>query len=136
MLNIDLKDVHVQGEIPEGDYTVTCVEAKVRETEKGKFVQSKFRVEGQGTSVYDNFTIEHANPDAVRVGTSRLKTFLKMAGYKNPEFISDVNELCGLSCRAHIKMKSDDWGDKPAITSFKAIKDGAATTPVAAPKSF
>lgn len=135
MLNIDLKDVPVQGEIPDGDYVVTCNEAKIRDTEKGKFVQARFKVEGQGTSVYDNFTIEHVNPDAVRVGTSRLKTFLKNSGYKNPDFISDVNDLLGLSCTAHIKMKTDDWGTKPAITSFKAAKkDGQIPSPQ--PQSF
>lgn len=136
MLNLDLSKVAAQGIVPEGEHAIRCVESEIKEKGDNVFVKVKFNVEDSGMSIYDNFTIKHDNPTAVQVGQSRLKSFLRASGYKNPDFIADVNEMCGLGCLAKVKTKTDDYGEKSVISSFKPKNGTTASAPTATKPPF
>ncbi len=126
---IDLSSVKDQSfePIPQGEYTLVCVNAEINENKKGtgEYIKCEFEVDGgeqNGRKVFHMFNIKNENVKAVEIGLGQLKTFLKMAG-KNDSGINDVNELIGLKSNAVLKIrKSDEYGDQSVISYFKPLK--------------
>lgn len=124
-LNLNLNDTTLPGEIKDGDYTIVCDSAEVKETKSGtgKYINCKFIVEETGDFLFHMFNIENANEKARRIGLGQLKQFATFGGHQNPNEIKDTMELCGLRCGAHIRNKLDDFTGtmKPKISSFKKL---------------
>lgn len=124
-LDLDLSGVNLPGTVPDGDYTIRCDMAELKDTKSGtgKYINCKFIVEETGDFVYHMFNIINDNNKAKEIGLRQLKQFAEFGGHATPENIKDTLELCGLRCGAHIKNKQDDFSGtiKPKISSFKKL---------------
>lgn len=119
----DLSKVNVQGEIDEGDYVARVLEAEIKDSKSGgQYLKLKYVLEENNQHVYDNFSTVHTNPRAVQVGLGRLKSLLKASAYPNPDMLKDIRDLNGLRFKAHVKNKTDEFGTKAVVTSYKPIK--------------
>jgi hypothetical protein len=111
--------------IPAGEYTLFSYEVMIKETRSGtgEYIQVKFKIttgEQEGRFIYHTFNIKNDNQKAVEIGLGQLKTFMKLAGMKDLNKLTDVNELGGHTINAVVKIKKDDeYGDKAVISYFK-----------------
>jgi hypothetical protein len=123
-----VKATGTQDVLPAGAYDVAATNAEVKETKNGtgKYIQVEFKVksgEHEGRKLWTNFNVENSNPQAVTIGLGQLKAFLIAAKYPNPEKLSSVTDICGLSVTVKTKIKTDDvYGDKAEVSYFKETK--------------
>lgn len=95
--------------IPEGDYDLACIEAKLEDTKAkdGKYIKAKFKIVGgdfDGRFIFHNFNIENKNPKAVSIAQQELLKFLTSAGLPKAKMIlQNPSELCGLVGKAKLK---------------------------------
>ena len=128
---IDLSNVKTESKydvLPAGTYTFKCQEATVHDTKAGtgRYIKAKLRELKSGTILFMNFNIENPNPVAVEIGLGQLKSFLKGAGYHNPESLESLDDMIGLQCEAKTKIKEDEkYGKSAEISYFKTPKEGA-----------
>lgn len=125
MLNLDLSATKTQSfeTIPAGKYLAACTKAELAETKSGgKMIKVELTIkntEMEGRKIYTQFNIQNANPKAVEIGLSQMKTFMVMAGYANPDKLSNVTDLQGLVVGIKTKIKSDEeYGDKAEVSYF------------------
>ena len=109
--------------LPVGFYTVCSDEAIIKETKNGgECVKVVFRVtEGEftGRKLFHNFTIKNANAQAVTIGLSSLKQFIRCSNLKITQ-LKDVNDLVGGICQVSVKIqKSEEYGDQNRCSYFK-----------------
>ena len=96
-----------------GEYTVVCVDAEVKQTKTGtgEMIACKFEVaepkENRGRIVFHNFNIKNQSAEAVRIGREQIKRFMIAAGRKDFK-LSSPGDLCGLSAVALVGI--DDKG--------------------------
>jgi hypothetical protein len=112
------------GLLPNGEYTVIVDSAVIKETKdgQGEFINMKLKVtEGNhsGRFLFTMFNIKNKNPEAVKIGMGSLKTFCKVSG-RGDKPLTDVNDLVGHIAVAVVKTKTDDYGEKNAVSYFKA----------------
>jgi len=132
-LGLDLTETPESGlTIPPGNYVVIADEAEVKDTKNGtgQYINVKFKVLGgkfDGRFLFQMFNIKNANPKAVEIGLSQLKTFMKCAGVQDFKLTSAL-DLVGLKALAAVKTRTDDFGEKSVISFFKPLpKDGATS---------
>lgn len=125
---LDLTNVS-ESSVEPGEYKVTCTEAVVKETKAGtgEYIKCKFET-SSGVFVFHNFNIKNPNEQAVKIGLGQLKTFMRVAGKKDPNTLGGAGELEGLQCRVKIKIVDNDYGSNPQISSFKALVGADATS--------
>ncbi len=101
-----------------GEYTVSCVEAAIQATKSGtgEYIKCQFKTES-GFTIFHTFNTKNDNKMAVDIGLGQLKTFIRVAG-GNLQMTSPT-ELCGLRCNVKVKTKTDDYGEKTVISTFK-----------------
>ncbi|CAM6004914.1 unnamed protein product [Sphagnum balticum] len=132
-LGLDLSQAQENTPIPDGQYLVICNKAEVAPTKSGGTmikVNLKIR-EGQpqaGRVVFDQFNIENANPQAVTIGLSQLKSMLKAFGHKNPNRLESTDEMVGLSGVIAVKTV-DDGGSYGPQTKVRAYKSASVQGP-------
>jgi hypothetical protein len=116
---VDLTDVKETTNILEpGEYSVSCVDAKRQLTKSGtgEYIKAQFKTEA-GFIIFHNFNIKNDNKQAQDIGLGQLKSFVNAAGGNLK--LTSPDELCGLQCKVKVKTKSDDYGDRTVITTFK-----------------
>lgn len=128
-MSLDFTDVTTPETMAEGEYEVSCVKAKMVETKKGgKSIVLTFQT--RDGMQFDNwFTYQNppgyvvADPakDPAKIGKNSIIKFADASGKKDPKTLREFDELIGLTCLAKIKVKEDDFGKKPSITSFKSL---------------
>lgn len=134
MLDLDLSGVQESGVPQAGDYTVTCVDAELKETNAGTGEYIKIKLEAEkGQVFFHNFNTKNPNPKAVEIGLGQLKKFLRVSGAKDPDKIKSVMKLVGLRAVATVKIedKDDGYGPKPKITNFKPVTKSSVADPFA-----
>lgn len=109
--------------LPEGKYNVIVDDCSVKDTKSGtgQYINVKFRVLGgdkDGRFLFHMFNIKNQNAEAVKIGLGQLKTFLRIAGHKDPNVLTDVLDLVGYKAMATVKIKED----KNNISYFKAYE--------------
>lgn len=112
--------------LPEGEYTVICDSAEVKDTKSGTgaYINAKMMVTSgpyEGRSLFTMFNIKNDAPKAAEIGLAQLKTFLKCAG-QSGEKLESVSDLIGLTANAVVKHKTDSYGEKANISYFKPAK--------------
>lgn len=135
MLGIDLSDVVEGGVLAAGEYVVTCTDAEVRETKlgTGEYIKCVFETE-DGAKIFHMFNIKNENAKAVEIGMGQLKTFLRVAGKKDPNKVEAAGELLGLRCQVKTKVREaqGEYGPQAVITSFKAAPEKSIDNPFGA----
>lgn len=134
MLNLNFEGVSESGVPAPGEYTVTCTEAVVNETKAGTGEYIKVKLETvDGPVFFHNFNIKNPNAKAVEIGMGQLKTFLRVAGKKDPNKLNGAEELIGLRCIVKVKVedKGDEYGPQARITAFKPAAKKSADNPFA-----
>jgi hypothetical protein len=134
MLNLDLTNTPTSSGfdlLQAGEYVVTCDDATVKETKNGtgEYINCKFAVcqgDKKGRILFNMFNIKNANAKAVEIGLQQLKAFL-VASEAPSMNIKSASDLCGLTCIAIVKIKTDDFGEKNVISYFKKIADAKIT---------
>lgn len=122
--------------VPAGLYPVQCVDAEIRQSEKGGvYIATTFEVfagEFEGRKIFHNFNIQNANNSAVEIGKRSLKRLMVASGSSN-FVLKAADELIGLQCLAKTRIKIDpEYGDQVVITDFREIKkEQAVETPPA-----
>lgn len=108
-----------------GEYLVACVEAEMKQTKDGNgaYIACQFQIqEGkhEGRKVFQNFTIANQSEKATQIGRGQIKSFLIASGAKTFN-LATPSDMCGKVCIAKVAIeKSEQYGDKNKITSFKA----------------
>jgi len=99
-LNLDLSKVEVRESktnvIPAGKYPAVIAEAEMLETKSGHALKLFFRVtEGEfaGSVVANFMNVVNSNADTMKYALSDLKKIATYIGHKNPNFITDTDEL-------------------------------------------
>jgi len=136
-LNINFDNVEERGFqlLPAGDYTVIVDECSIKETKArtGEYINMKLKItEGNqaGKFIFTTFNIKNPNTEAVKIGMSQLKTFCKVSG-RGDKPLTDVNDLVGHIAVAVVKTKTDDYGEKNAVSYFKPRSSSEFAKPVA-----
>jgi Protein of unknown function (DUF669) len=127
--------------LPPGQYSVQVEKAEMKTTKagNGEYINCQFTIldgAGVGRKIFHTFNTKNPNEKAVQIGLGQLKSFMTCAGKKDPNSLKSVEDLLGLSALATVKIeKSEDYGDKNKITSFKPLsaKPIAASTASANP---
>ena len=136
MLNIDLTNVEEQsGDLPAGEYIATVSKAELKDTSTGgQMIATEFTINGPvqaNRKAWFNFNIKNANPKAVEIGLSQLKTMIVKSG-KNIGTLNDLNLLYGLQVGIVVKpQKSNDprFDGKTGVVGFKEAKEVKALAP-------
>lgn len=123
---VDLTNVSVSNEfdpLPAGKYSVVCESAAVKETKAGtgEYINVKFSVtdgDHKDRKVFTMYNLKNPNPKAVEIGLGQLKRFMEAAGEDNLN-LSRASDLEGLRCDVKLSIKTDSYGDKNNITSYK-----------------
>ena len=119
--------------LPKGEYNVSCIEAEVKSTKDntGSYISTVFRInEGshEGRKLFQNFTLTNKNDKAVQIGRGQLKSFMAAAKAKSFN-LSSITDLCGMQAIAKVDIeKSDQYGDRNKITSFKENSTAAVSS--------
>lgn len=139
---LDLTDVQATGgPVPAGNYNVVVEKAEVSPTKTGGEmikVQLKILVGDQaGRSIFDQFNIKNANPQAVQIGLGQLKGMLKAFGMPNPNQLNSCTELVGLKGTVSVKIEESPGYDPQArVKAYKPLAGVEATAaPGEAPKA-
>lgn len=113
--------------VPAGKYLVQATEAQVKTTraQTGRFIEVVFKVveptTHEGKRIWERFNIQNPNDEAERIGKESLKGFLVAAAFKDPNRLSDVNELLGLQAVASVKVKQNSvHGDSNEIKFYES----------------
>lgn len=124
--NLDLTNDEVSSNsvLPAGKYNVVCDDAVIKPTKDGtgEYISARFSVideEHHGRKLFTMFNIKNKNEQAVTIGRQQLKQFMLAAGSKN-FVLSSVKDLEGMKAKVSIKVKTDDYGEKNAVTSYSA----------------
>lgn len=128
--------------IPAGNYMIRCTGAEVKDTKKGdgSYLQLELTlIEGEyeGRKVWGRFNLSNPNEEAAKIGRGQLKAFLVKSGWKDPNKVPDVNQLCGLECVAGVTIRKDSqYGDQNDVRYFKTKEESEAqgTTEFAPPE--
>lgn len=127
--------------LPAGNYLVTCVAAQVKPTSnsQGTYIECEMKVaegDAEGRKIWHRFNIQNNNDKAQEIGLSQLKTFMVKAGHPDPNKLTEVNELCGLSAVARVIVRQDPgYNPSNEIKSFvsKTDSEEKGTTDFAPP---
>lgn len=132
MLNLDLSNAKESsfGVIPEGQYSVVCETAEIKDTKSGtgQYINCKFKIldtNQVGKYLFTMFNIANENQKAVEIGLGQLKNLLTVAG-RDANKLQNVTDLEGIQATAVVKNKTDSYGEKAVISYFKPLKEGAA----------
>lgn len=124
----DVTDVEVKDDfkpLPEGEYLVVSDSAEVKETKTGdgKYLKVTFKVlKGEFTNrlVWHQFNFENKNPKAVEIAKQELKKWLTACGIPTEkQKIKSPDAVCGLTCVVRLGTKTDNYGDKNYVKSWK-----------------
>lgn len=110
-LNLDLSGVNTLSSkvvVPTGNYSVEIERAEVKETKSkgGYYIELGYKIlsgDHAGLVLTDRLNIVNSNEDAQRIGLSTLKTVATVGKHRNPNLISDTNELLGLKFNIYIE---------------------------------
>ena len=124
----DLSNVkeNTYGVIPEGKYVAMCTGAEIKTTKSGtgEYIRAEFTIENADVGnrkLWTNFNVKNENQTAVEIGLSQLKTLLVKAGYKSPEKLASISDLCGLT----VGVKTRNVDDRSEIHYFFDVKKEA-----------
>lgn len=108
--------------LPEGTYPVVVDDASVKDTKSGnggQYIAVKLRIindeQWEGKFIFTQFNIKNPNPKAVEIGLGQLKSFLRIAGHKDPNVLEDVLDIVGYKANAVVKIDAD----KNYVSYFK-----------------
>lgn len=139
----DSSDVDVNAQVtyelmPEGEYTLKCLEAEEKTTSAGtgSYIAAKFEVvkgDYAGRYVWQNFNIHNPSEKAQNIGRQQLVAWATAAG--KPE-ASDTDQLLDRSfqCSIGVEAGKNGYSDRNKIMAFLFAKEEKAK-PAAAPKS-
>ena len=122
--------------LPNGEYTVACTDAIVKTTKtgNGSYINAEFTIrEGnhEGRKLFQNFTLTNPNETAVNIGRGQIKSFLIASGATSFT-LKSVSDLCGKTAIAKVAIeKSEEYGDRNKITSFRAASNAPKTNSAA-----
>lgn len=115
--------------VPAGIYALKAVKAVIKNTKKGdKAVNITFEVissnkKFKGKKIFESYLIRHTNPDAMKIGLGKIKSFARNIGI-NFDTLEDTSELCDKPVGAKVKVeKSEQYGDKNKVTSFSEYEE-------------
>ena len=128
--------------IPIGDYPMQCIGVGLKQTNAGgKRIAAKFEItagEFAGRKVFENFNIQHSNPQTVEIALKGIKQWVKACGGSGDERLT-MGLLAGLEGREFTgtlkieKDKSGQYGDQNRIKSYAPLAQRApAARPAAA----
>lgn len=121
----------------EGDYRFVVTETDYKSTKNGKGMVLWVRVQciepgHQSSKWTEFFTIEHSNPDTVRIARAKLKALAIAVGHSNPDYVEYSEDLHDRPFMAHViqEISSDPkYGDAEGyqnrIGGFAPIAGGA-----------
>lgn len=121
--------------VPPGEYVVKVDSTEVKVSKAGnEMVSVMFEILGPthaGRKLFDQFVLKN------EVAMKRLKSLATAAGHRNPNWISDSDELHGLECIVKVKVDDQEntgYEPKNVISSFKPLnRDGAQQPPASSP---
>lgn len=145
--SLDLTDADIESgrkSLEAGEHNCKISSVEIKDTRNGGKMMVVELKGGGGQVVYDRINVVNKNPEAVKIGHSRLKHLLEMAGHPNPNRPQDINTIKGLSVGIHVVI-GDDWTDDEGMIrkgggqprqSAPYFKSNEVTPAVASGSSF
>jgi hypothetical protein len=110
--------------LPEGTYAAKVTKSELKNTKSGdgQYIKIEFTLLGEkgikDRKVFENFNIKSKNPEAAKIGFTKLKALIKAAGL-GPDSVTDTSEIHGIPVGIKLKIKSDpEYGDSNAVKAF------------------
>jgi len=121
----DVKDMEY-GTLPMGRYHVKVEKAESKDTKDGtgRYLNIQFRVfegEREGAVIFNIYNTKNKSEKAEMIGLQQLKAMMKASGVSNFQ-LKSPQDLEGLCCEIKGKPKTDDFGEKFVITSYKPLE--------------
>lgn len=141
--DFDLSGVSAESQydpLPAGSYPLQCVTVEVKKSQYGnRYVKAEFEVTGRdyaGRKIFENFNIEHSNPQTVEIALRGIKQWALACGATGNErlTLAFLKSLEGREFDGTLKIEADrsgQYGPKNRIVKYAAI--GAPAAPVAPP---
>ncbi len=124
-MSLDLTNVSSQKPqaLPDGKYVANITDVNMADTKAGNpMVKLTFTVSDgpmKNRKVFDQYVLEHSNPKVVEISLGKIKSILECSGYKDPNKLSDIQDLSGLQLGIKTKTRADEsYGDKTEISYF------------------
>lgn len=113
--------------LPKGEYMVLAKAGELKATKDGtgKYCKVEFEVmEGdfKGRKLWANYNVQNANPKAVEIALSQMKSFFLCAGAKESQLSTlTPDSFAGQAAIAVVDVQTDNYGDKNVIKGWKKI---------------
>lgn len=128
-VNLPLNNVSTEDQfspLPAGEYNAVIIETDVKRTRDGSgtYIAAKFEIiDGQYAkrTIFHNFNIANQNAQAVEIGLRQVKQVASFGGHRNPDQISDTNELHGLPVAIVVIVRPPE-GQYQARNEIKGFK--------------
>jgi hypothetical protein len=119
--------------IPDGEYTLECLEAEEKETASGgEMIKAKFRVVGgefDNRFIWQNFNTVNKNETAQKIGRQQLVAWSIACGKPDCD---DTDKLIGKKFQASVDTQKGTGGYKDS-NRIRAFLNGEAEKPARAP---
>lgn len=137
--DLDLSAVSAESQfdpLPPGSYPLQCVTVEVKKSQYGnRYVKAEFEVTGRdhaGSKVFENFNIEHSNPQTVEIALRGIKQWALACGHSGNErlTLAFLKSLEGREFDGTLKIEADrtgQYGPKNRIVKYAA--SGAPSVP-------
>lgn len=120
--------------IPPGNYVAEINRSEVKQTKdgRGSYLSLGFKIldgEFSGRLVFQNITLQNANPQASQIGRHQLA---QLAGACNMQQIHDTEQLHGIPMQIRVairKDKSGQYDDQNEIKKFAALSNAGYQQP-------
>jgi hypothetical protein len=115
--------------MPPGKYPAAIIDAEVGKTLAGhKKLGITLKVLSgpqQNRQVFENFLLEHTNPEAVKIGAQKLKQLIVAAGIGDK--LEEVAQLQGAQVTINTKNEDKDGKTYTRVSWYETLKDAPAS---------
>ncbi len=124
LLDLSNTEVTNYAPLPDAKYVCNVTEAEIKDTKSGtgQYISATLTIaegEFEGRKIFTNFNVKNENPKAVEIGLSQLKSLLIESGYKDPNTLGSVTDICGLRVGVKTKTKEDPaYGPKTEVSFY------------------
>jgi hypothetical protein len=102
--------------LPPGWYQAIVEDSEIRTGPKGEYINWTFQLIGNNKKVWDIMSLSN------KISMERLKSLAIACQHKNPNFISDTEELHGEELMIKLKIQEDEkYGTKNSICGFRTV---------------
>ena len=126
-----VKEVPINGRaepLAPGEYTMMCVDAKLKDTKSGtgKFWELRCQEKDTGHEITMRFNVQNQSADAQRMGQGQMKHYLATIGVTHPRNEEDITNI---PFKADVIIKERPWTTPDGVQATVKDNEIAAIRP-------